>query len=335
VHVLPHRGGGAETYIAAVERGLGDAWRHERFALSAGRTPGAAVRSLPTRYPALWRAVRGADVVHVHGDMASVLALPVLGRRPTLMTTHGLHFLRRSEGAQGRAFGAALRSALGRCTRVLCTSRAERDELAAIAPDAPLAVVHNAVPPHVPVPRDRARTELGLPEDAVVVVFAGQLEERKRPLPAARAALAAGPHVVLLVAGEGPQEPELRALAGERVRLLGQVPDLGPLFAAADVYLAPADREGLSYALLEAMGAGLAIISSDTAGSDEAVGDAGVLVASGDETALARELAALAGDAERRAKLGAAARERARTEFADDAFAATMRGVYSAALAAR
>ncbi|MFL5334285.1 MAG: glycosyltransferase, partial [Geminicoccaceae bacterium] len=43
---------------------------------------------------------------------------------------------------------------------------------------------------------------------------------------------------MLLVAGEGPQEPELRALAGERVRLLGQVPDLGPLFAAADVYLA-------------------------------------------------------------------------------------------------
>lgn len=329
--MLPHRGGGAETYIDALRRALGEDWSHEPFALSAGRTPGAAMRSLPARYPALRRAVRGADLVHVHGDMAAVLALPILGRRPTLVTTHGLHFLRRSEGPRGRAFARALRAALRRCDAVLCTSEAERDELAAVAPDAALRVIHNAVAPREMPARPEARAELGLADEAVVAVFAGQLEERKRPLPAARAALAAGAPLVLLVAGEGPQEPELRGLAGDRVRLLGQVPDLGPLLAAGDIYLAVAEREGLSYALLEAMATGLAVISSDTPGNAEAVGAAGVLVSTADEAALARELTSLAGDPERRAALGAAARERATHEFGEDAFAAAVRDAYEVA----
>src|SRR4051794_2687440 len=147
LHVLPHRGGGAETYVEAVERALGPGWHHERFALSSGPEPGAALRSLPGRLPRLVRAARRADVVHVHGDMAGVLSAPALRGRPTLLTTHGLHFLRRSQGARRRAFAAALRRALVRCARVLCTSHAERAELERIAPGAPLRVVHNAAPP--------------------------------------------------------------------------------------------------------------------------------------------------------------------------------------------
>lgn len=335
LHVLPHRGGGAETYIDALERALGDDWRHERFALSAGRTPAAALRSLPRSYPALWRAAGRADAVHVHGDVAAVLTLPLLGRRPTLMTTHGLHFLRRSEGARGRCFGAALRAALGRCRRVLCTSQAERDELAVVAPGAPLVVVHNAAPPPAARPdRAAARADLGVAGDAVVAVFAGQLEERKRPLPAARAALAVGAPLVLLIAGDGPQAAELQALTdGERVRMLGQLADLGAPLAAADVYLATAEREGLSYALLEAMDAGLAVISSDTPGNSEAIGDAGIVVDTADEAALADALRALVGDAARRERLGAAARERARSEFSEERFAAAVREAYRAASA--
>jgi glycosyltransferase involved in cell wall biosynthesis len=281
------------------------------------------------------RAARRADVVHVHGDMAAVLSRPALAGRPTLMTTHGLHFLRRSEGLRARAFAAALKGALGRCVRVLCTSHAERDELMHLAVQESIRVVHNAVPPRLGAERDREqeRSAFGVGGD-VVALFAGQLEERKQPLLAARAAISArrrGARLVLLVAGVGPQAAELGELAGDAVRPLGHSDRLDALYAAADLFFAPAEREGLSYALLEAMDAGLAIVASDGPGNPEAVGEAGVLFPAGDEAALAQALTELAGDPQRRADLGAAARERARTEFGEEAFAAAIREAYAAA----
>jgi glycosyltransferase involved in cell wall biosynthesis len=79
------------------------------------------------------------------------------------------------------------------------------------------------------------------------------------------------------------------------------------------------------------MDAGLAVISSVTPGNSEAVGDAGVLVATDDERALTRALEDVAGDAQRRERLGAAARERARSAFSEDRFAAAVRDAYAAA----
>jgi glycosyltransferase involved in cell wall biosynthesis len=299
--------------------------------LSAGQTPLDALRSAPGRYPGLWRAARAADVVHAHGDMAAVLGLPLLRGGPAVMSTHGLHFLRRSRGPRRAAFVRALRG-VSRSAVVVCTSQAEWDEMAPIAGAERMALVLNGVPERPPPPpREQARASLGLAPGDVAALFVGRLEERKHPLLAARAAAAAG--VVLLVAGDGPQRDELAALAGERLRLLGHVSDTERLFAAADLYLAPAEREGLSYAMLEAMDAGLAIVASDGPGNPEAVGDAGVVVPAGDEAAWAVALSALAADAGERARLGAAVAGRARTTFSHERFAAGIRAAYDRALA--
>jgi glycosyltransferase involved in cell wall biosynthesis len=313
-----------------VARALGEGWRHERAALSAGREPLDALRSTPRRYPGLRRAARAADVVHAHGDMAAVLGLPLLRARPALVSTHGLHFLRRSAGARRAAFTRALRAA-SRAAVVVCTSQAEWDELVPIAGADRMTLVLNGVPARPPPPsREAARASLGLARDDVVALFVGQLEERKRPLLAAHAAAAAG--VVLLVAGDGPQAGELAALAGGRVRVLGHVADSERLYAAADVYLAPADREGLSYAMLEAMDAGLAIVASDGPGNPEAVGDAGIVAPTGDEAAWTAALAGLARDPAERARLGAAVAARARTTFSHERFAEGIRAAYERAL---
>ena len=74
----------------------------------------------------------------------------------------------------------------------------------------------------------------------------------------------------------------------------------------------PSRREGLSFAVLEAMGHGLAMVVADGAGNPEAVGDAGLVLPAGDERAFADALARLAADAALRASLGAAARARVR-----------------------
>ncbi len=96
LHVLPHPGGGAETYIGMLERLPG--FTHQRFYLSSGRSPARALTSIPARWPRLAARVRATDLVHTHGDVASTIALPLVRERPAVVTTHGLHLVRRAQG---------------------------------------------------------------------------------------------------------------------------------------------------------------------------------------------------------------------------------------------
>ena len=66
----------------------------------------------------------------------------------------------------------------------------------------------------------------------------------------------------------------------------------------------PSEREGLSFAVIEAMGSGLAIVVSDGPGNPEAIGDAGIVVAVGDVEALAATLGELARDPAQLRRLG-------------------------------
>jgi glycosyltransferase involved in cell wall biosynthesis len=339
LHILPHRGGGGETYIDLL-MGL-EGFEHARAALSAGRTPASAATSIPLRWRQLALAARRADLLHAHGDVAATLALPLLRRHPAVVTTHGLHFLRRATGARRAVARSALRAVAANAC-VLCTSQAEHDELAVLlGPElaARMTVVRNGVAPPSPVaPAERAatRAELGLRAGDVAVLFLGELSERKAPLvavAAARRAAADGAPLILLVAGDGPQAGAVRAQASAAVRPLGFRDDPARLLAATDVFVLPSEREGLSFAVLEAMACGLAIVVADGPGNPEAVGDAGVVVPAGDVGALAAALRALTLDAARRAGLGDAARERARTEFGLERMLAGVAEGYAAALA--
>ncbi|MCP9489068.1 MAG: glycosyltransferase family 4 protein [Solirubrobacteraceae bacterium MAG38_C4-C5] len=339
LHVLPHAGGGGQTYVDLLE-GC-SSFVHERLTLSTGRTPAQAVVSLPARWPAVARAARRADLVHVHGDTAALLALALLRARPSVVTTHGLHLLRRVRGPMRAGVVLGLRAAAQAADRVICTSHAERDELAGLLP-AParrrLVVVHNGIAlpsPADPAQRSAARGALGLANGDVAVLFLGELHERKAPLDAVAAAQAArtrGARVVLLVAGDGPQASAVRERAGPAVRPLGFRGDVDRLLTAADLLVMPSAREGLSFAVLEAMGRGLALVVSDAPGNPEAVGDAGVVVPVGDRAALATALTRLATDHDERARLGAAARERVRTTFTLDRLREEVSATYHDAL---
>ena len=328
LHVLPHPGGGAETHIDLLERLPG--YVHERVSLSTGRTPLEGVRSIPRNWPQILRRARAADLVDVHGDLPSMLALPMLRSGPSLWTTHGLHFSRRSTGPRGSVVGRWLAAASTAADVVVCTSDAERGERVAMLRGrrARLEVVHNAVDPAAAVDRAAIRAELGLADDAVAVLYLGQLEARKDPLLAVRATTGL-PHAVALVAGDGPQRDELAAAGG---RMLGFRGDPERILAAADVFVMPSRHEGLSFAVLEAMAAGLACVVSDGPGNPEAVGDAGVVVPAGDEAALRAALAALVADPAERARLGAAARGRAADAFSVGGFLDRMGALYAVAL---
>ncbi|MFL5832727.1 MAG: glycosyltransferase family 4 protein [Solirubrobacterales bacterium] len=342
LHVLPHPGGGGETYIDLLE-GM-EGYSHRRVALSVTRSRLRGIPSVLGRMREVRRLAGEADLVHVHGDMTAMLVAPSLRGRPLLITTHGLHRLRRSSGAVGWLVRRRMRAAVAASAAAICIARDERDDLAAALPPSlhdRLVVVPNGVavaPAADPERRRQARESLGLGGAEVGVLFVGQLEERKDPLGAIAAvekARSRGAQLVLLIAGGGPLEGEVAAEAGPAVRPLGHRKDLDDLFAAADLFLLPSHREGMSFALLEAMAHGLAPVVADGSGNVETVGDAGLVFPAGDLEAMSNRLLTLAEDEEDRARLGAAARERIANELSLDRFLNGTKGQYEAALEGR
>ncbi len=137
------------------------------------------------------------------------------------------------------------------------------------------------------------------------------------------AARAKGTEVRLMVAGDGPERARLEALAEQlapgAVTWCGAVDATmrDGLLAEAEVFLhtaralADGRTEGAPVAVLEAMGAGLAVAAFDAGGVASLVGDGGECVREGDVTALASVLVAWAGDRSALRARGEAARTRA------------------------
>ncbi|MFZ5584428.1 MAG: glycosyltransferase family 4 protein [Thermodesulfobacteriota bacterium] len=155
-----------------------------------------------------------------------------------------------------------------------------------------------------------------------LVLYVGRLHREKNlaNLVLAMEGLAAE----LVLAGEGPQRAELEALAGRRglaVRFLGQVAnaELPGLMRRAAVFVLPSLGEHHPKALIEAMACGAAVVGSDAYGIRELIdhGHNGLLAA-GDPASLHAALAAALGDADLRARLGAAARAYVCERFAFD-----------------
>ena len=123
--------------------------------------------------------------------------------------------------------------------------------------------------------RGEIRQAYGIPSGAFVVLFAGKLESKKRPVDLVNAltTLAAMPPVPhLLIAGSGPLEPAVRE-AAERLGVacthLGFVnqSDIPRVYAAADCLALPSDaRETWGLVVNEALAAGLPCVVSDEAG---------------------------------------------------------------------
>lgn len=137
--------------------------------------------------------------------------------------------------------------------------------------------------------------------------------------------LARFPGLRLIIAGVGPSEEHLRALAGE-LRVADKVDFLGlverdqvpALLRSASVVVMPSAFEGLPLVALEAAWAGRPVVGSRSTGLIDAVldGETGCLVEPGDIGALTIALGDLLADPTRAQALGTAARARAERELA-------------------
>jgi glycosyltransferase involved in cell wall biosynthesis len=147
------------------------------------------------------------------------------------------------------------------------------------------------------------------------VVFAGQLLPDKglpELLEAVDQLRVEGRRVTLSIAGEGP----LRGVreAGH-IRWLGQVDDLDSLFGSADAVALPSHREGFGLVAVEAMAAGVPVVTSTAGALPEVTGEAGLRHGVADVEALTDRLRRLADDPALRARLAVAGQRRARRLF--------------------
>jgi glycosyltransferase involved in cell wall biosynthesis len=145
--------------------------------------------------------------------------------------------------------------------------------------------------------------------------------------------------LIIALAGEGPLRPRLEARVAasgtlsDRVRFVHRHHDPAELLAAGDVALHTAASAALPTSLLRAMAAGRPVVATRVGGIPSLVTPAtGVLVPLR-AAAIADALVALAEDAERRDRLGAAARARFLTDYEAVGWARRLKDVYTSVLA--
>lgn len=122
------------------------------------------------------------------------------------------------------------------------------------------------------------RKELGIPEDATLLLSVGELNENKNHETVIRAIADMDVHYV--VAGMGALQEHLQRVIDklgmtERVKLLGYRTDVAELYAAADVFVFPSFREGLPVSVMEAMASGLPAVCSKIRGNVDLIDENG------------------------------------------------------------
>ncbi len=188
--------------------------------------------------------------------------------------------------------------------------------------------------------RQRVRARIGV--EGCVFLYVGRFWKGKG-LPvlieAFRRALAVNPAISLLMIGDGPDEGELRRVAGDLESVtfwpFVQARELRPYYAAADVFVFPTLGDPHGQVIEEAHAAGLPIITSDAAGDVRrrvVDGVTGFVVPAGDAARLATRMLDLAADPDRRRSMGARGADRV-TRWSHQVWAADFERFVTAALA--
>ena len=283
----------------------------EVVSLSAGRWPPSYLHRLP-------RLLRRGhfDVAHFHLFGANWIGKP-------LAALCGVRVRVNHDQCNDRVRHLALDRATNLLSsHIFAVSESTRATLVGLEKIAPakITLLPNAVDTdrfRAPTAAERsaARSELGLPRDGTVVAGLGRLHPQKN-WPLFLRLAARFPEAVFVIAGTGPQEDRLRAQAPANVHFAG-FRDARTVLAAADVFLLTSDYEGTPMTLLEAMACGVPPVVSAVDGCAEILADGagGLTAPAGDDVAFAAQLGQLLGDPERRARLGAAARERVRQAY--------------------
>jgi glycosyltransferase involved in cell wall biosynthesis len=348
----PHRAAvsGVSTHVnLLMDSGLGEDFELVHFQVgSEGREEGPAgrlMRLLASPF-ALFAAIlfRHASVVHINTSLnpraywrdLAYLAVAKVLRARVLYQVHG-GALPENFFARSKPLTAFLRWTLTLPDLVVVLAKCELASYRRFVPGQEVVALPNGIDcrPFARVPTVRSREDHPLR-----LVFIGRIAREKglyETLQGVRLAHELGVDARLVVAGGGAEEPRLRRYAqalgiGSRVTFAGPVfgEDKVSLLAGADLMLLPSYAEGLPYALLEAMAAGIPVIATPVGAIPDVVAEGihGLFVPPRDGKAIAGALLLLAGDRERLSWMSRACRRRIRAAYSIERLAAELRLVY-------
>lgn len=178
------------------------------------------------------------------------------------------------------------------------------------------------------------RGDLGIPQDAFVLIYPAEFSRRKSQEVLIRALTKLPERAVLVLPGKGALLDQCKALAAQlelerRVIFPGQVRDMAPWYAMADAAVSTSRIEGLPFNVMEAMYCGLPVAASEVKGHTDLIshGKTGWLYPYGDIAACADTLRTLMESTPLRQALGRAAQESVK-QYALDKVLPQVLGVY-------
>ncbi len=291
------------------------------------------------------------DIIHSHGSRGNFMAwlLKRSAGLPLLSTVHSdyrLDYMGRP--LAGLVYGTLNRLALRKMDYLIGVSDSMTELLISrgIQPDG-LYTIYNGIDLEAEngaVSKEEFFKRHGINDegDCVYVGIAARLDPVKDISTLIRAfAMAAErrPKLRLLIAGQGPEEAALKALAAElgvggRVYFLGWITDMDSFYSALDINTLTSLSETFPYALTEGARFRLATVSSRVGGVPKLIdnGVNGLLFEAGDAETLAGHLVRLAGDGELRRVMADRLYEKTRRKFSLKAAAKTQLEIYESVL---
>lgn len=225
------------------------------------------------------------DIVHTHTPIASAIARLVCKELPgikVIYTAHGFHFYSGAPLINWLIY-FPIEMYLSKYTDVLITINREdynraKSLFKAKSTEYILGVGLDIEKfQNVSIDRAKKRNEIGVPEDAFVLLSVGELNKNKNH-EAVITALGElkNEQIHYVICGEGILRNELKNLClkrglSEKVHLLGYREDAFEFYKAADVFVFPSYREGLPVSLMEAMASGLPVICSNVRGNKDLI----------------------------------------------------------------
>jgi glycosyltransferase involved in cell wall biosynthesis len=278
-------------------------------------------------------------------------------RRPDVIETHGvrMHFLARSSGLTAkipwvafhhgytaedfkmRAYNQIDRWSLRRASCIFTDCEPFSDQLASFgiareklhALSSSIEIREPASPEEVAALRAKLEIQ---PEESVILSIGRLSREKAQADLLAAAALLRNRKFRLVLVGDGPERSRLRNAAGAEVIFAGHQHDVRPYYGLASVFALSSISEGSPNVLLEAMAAGVPIVSTSVGGVPEMIqnGWSGLLVPPGDPAALAEAIERILADPAMAQEFGRNAGAVVRERFSPEAYRKIVLDAYRA-----
>lgn len=288
----------------------------------------------------------GYQVIHCHGARANMMGILLRSRAgvPVISTIHSdyrLDYMGRF--LAGMTYGNINKVALRRFDAWIGVSGAMTRLLISRGFDPQrIFTLYNGVDFSQPLPVTDRQTylrDLGIEPDAVVFGIAARISPVKDMTTLIRAfseAVRRCPNIRLLIAGEGEQSAEIRALAAElcppeSVRFLGWVKDINSFYNALDVNLLTSLSETFPYALTEGARMHCATVASEVGGVPYLIDDGvnGLFFPPQDAAKLTEHMVYLAENGDVRRRMSDGLYEKARREFSLEAMLTHQKDIYA------